>query len=110
MTLINVIIGNALVIYLVRSRLVVLTDRVKPWLILIQYYFALIWMTDGWLAMEISVSRPLHHCMFPNKLIFSLYDLIVIFHALQAWRMFMLAGSRRKTFYTDHRISKYSAL
>ena len=86
------LLTNWLLAYLRKRRLILDKPNVKFFIISLQYYFALQWISgnivniisitsdilDGWLTDELAVSRPLHSCVAPsNSSLYVILDFMI---------------------------------
>ena len=105
------LLTNWLLAYLRKRRLILDKPNVKFFIISLQYYFALQWISgyivhnnisirndilDGWLTDELAVSRPLHSCVAPsNSSLYVILDFMILLYCTQAWEMYNGALSRK---------------
>ena len=66
----NILITNFVIIYMSRRKLVRDKNHARIWIILVQYYYALKWISEGWLSVDIAATRPLQTCVSPKSPIF----------------------------------------
>ena len=78
LAIVNVLFTNFAVIYLARRRLTLEQPNARFWIIIIQYYYALKWISEGWLAVDIAATRPLQTCVTPKSVIFKVFYFVQI--------------------------------